>query len=40
MFEYVFGFLVGTVSTYICLKGQFKQFDQLLNSINEKLDRL
>ena len=38
MFEYVFGFLVGAVTTYICFRWQLKQFDQILSDINKKLD--
>lgn len=37
MFEYVFGFLVGAVTTYICLKGQSKQFDQVIQDNNQQL---
>lgn len=40
MFQYVFGFLVGTVTTYICLKGQLEQFDQRVNNIYKKIDKL
>lgn len=38
MFEYVFGFLVGAVTTHICFKWQLQQFDQILSDINKKLD--
>lgn len=38
MFEYVFGVLVGAVTTYICFKWQLQQFDQILSDINKKLD--
>ena len=38
MFEYVFGFLVGAVTTYICFRFQLQQFDQILREINQKLD--
>ena len=38
MFEYVFGFLVGAVTTYICFRCQLQQFDKILSDINKKLD--
>lgn len=40
MFGYVFGFVAGTVTTYICLKGQFKQFDKVLREIHQDLKLL
>ena len=40
MFEYVFGFIAGTVTTYICLKGQMKQFDQVIKDIRKELKEL
>ena len=40
MFEYVFGFIVGTVTTYICLKGQIKQFDQRTINNEKILERI
>ena len=40
MFEYVFGFIAGTVTTYICLKGQIKQFDKVIKDIHQELKEL
>mgnify|MGYP000849995732 FL=1 len=37
MFEYVFGFLVGAVTTYICLEGQRRYFDQALTELKERM---
>lgn len=38
--EYVFGFLVGAITMYIAYKPQFKQFDEVLKGINEKLEQI
>lgn len=40
MFEYTFGFFVGVVTTYICLKGQLKQFDKMTMNNEKRLERI
>lgn len=40
MFEYVFGFIAGTVTTYICLKGQMKHFDKMTMNNEKRLERI
>ena len=37
MMEYAFGFLIGSVTMYICFTWQFKQFDEVIKDIHKEL---
>lgn len=40
MFEYVFGILVGSVTTYICLRVKLKQSDNKFEELQQDEERI